>query len=220
LALEGHALLLDCRSLHARDIRLDTTETAIIVCDSGVKHALAASGYNDRRADCERGVQLLQGAMPGITHLRDVTDEDLRRHADLLSPTLLRRCRHVVTENRRTLAAADRLAEGDMRSVGKLMNESHESLRDDYEVSCPELEVLVREARKAGVWGARLTGGGFGGSTVNLVDRQRLEVVVSQVQRAFAQHFGRECPIFEVVPSAGGRRELLRADENCSPEGR
>jgi len=207
LGVEGHALLIDCRSLDAKEIRLDTTETAIVVCDSGVKHALASSAYNERRRECEQGVQILQRVMPDITHLRDVSDEDLTRHASHLSPTVLRRCRHVVTENARTQAAATLLAHGDMISVGKLMNGSHDSLRDDYEVSADELEVLVQAARKAGAWGARMTGGGFGGCTVNLVSRRHLEALTSEVQREFAQHFGRVCPVFEVIPSAGGRQE-------------
>ena len=207
LGVAGHALLVDCRSLDAKEIRLDTTETAIVVCDSGVKHALASSAYNERRRECEQGVQLLRHVLPEITHLRDVSAEDLARHAGHLSPTLLRRCRHVVTENARTEEAAALLDHGDMSSVGKLMNESHDSLRDDYEVSSDELEVLVQAARKAGAWGARMTGGGFGGCTVNLVSRRRLEALTSEVQGEFAQHFGRVCPVFEVIPSAGGRQE-------------
>jgi len=207
LGVEGHALLIDCRSLEARNVHLDTTTTAVVVCDSGVKHALASSAYNERRRECEQGVQLLRRVIPAITHLRDVSDEDLTRHARRLSPTLLRRCRHVVTENARTQLAAGLLDEGDMKSVGQLMNESHESLRDDYEVSCDELEVLVHAARRAGAWGARMTGGGFGGCTVNLVSRDCLEGVISAIHREFAQQFGRACTVFEVVASAGGRRE-------------
>lgn len=207
--VQGHALLLDCRSLEVREIPLDTASVAVVVCDSGVKHALASSAYNERRRQCEEGVQILRRVMPTVTHLRDVSADELARHASELPPTLLRRCRHVVTENARTLATAALLEQGDLERVGQLMNESHESLRDDYEVSCDELEVLVHAARKAGAWGARLTGGGFGGCTVNLVSRQRLGAVTSKIQTEFEQHFGRVCPVFEVVPSAGGRQELL-----------
>lgn len=207
LGVEGHALLLDCRSLDARAIRLDTTATAIVVCDSGVKHALASSAYNERRWECEQGVRLLRCVLPAVTHLRDVSQQDLARHAQQLTPTLLRRCRHVVSENTRTQAAAALLEEGDMERVGELMNESHESLRDDYEVSCDELEVLVRAARNAGAWGARMTGGGFGGCTVNLVSRSLLGAVISEVQTEFARHFGRACRMFEVLPSGGCRQE-------------
>jgi galactokinase len=207
LGVEGHALLLDCRSLEARHIRLDTAEAAIVVFDSGVKHALASSAYNERRRECEEGVELLRRVLPEITHLRDVVAADLARNESLLSPTLLRRCRHVITENARTQTTADLLEEGDMDGVGELMNLSHESLRDDYEVSCDELEVLVHAARKAGACGARMTGGGFGGCTVNLVARHGLEVAIRDIQDEFARHFGRVCPVFEVVPSPGARQE-------------
>src|SRR5205085_2768675 len=115
---EGHALLIDCRSLEATPIPLDTAETAVVVCDTRVKHELATSAYNDRRADCERGVELLRGALPAVTALRDVSVEDLEKYGCLLPETVRRRCRHVVTENARTLSAAEALRAGRMGGLG------------------------------------------------------------------------------------------------------
>jgi galactokinase len=175
LARAGHALLIDCRTLAATHIPLDTTDVAVVICDSRVKHELSSSEYNTRRAECERGVELLQAALPGITQLRDVSVADFVRHEARLPEPISHRCRHVVTENERTLRAAEALRRGDLAAMGQLMNRSHESLRDDFEVSCRELDLLTEIAWGcAGVLGARMTGGGFGGSTVNLVRRAAL----------------------------------------------
>ena len=167
--LEGHALLLDCRSLQARPVPV-APEVKLVICNSGVKHALAGGEYNQRRADCEAGARQL-----GLEFLRDARLEQLLA----LPPELQKRCRHVVSENARAERAGEALVAGDLAGFGRLMDESHASLRDDYEVSCPELDRLVELARPlAGVYGARMTGGGFGGCTVNLVAADRcLEVV-------------------------------------------
>lgn len=175
LGRAGHALLIDCRSLEAVAVPLDTTNVAIVVCDTNIKHELSDSEYNVRRRECERGVQLLQEALPEIKALRDVTLADFARHEERLPEPIRRRCRHVITENERTLMAAEALRRGNLDLMGALMKESHLSLRDDYEVSCAELDLLVEIAGKfQDCLGARMTGGGFGGSTVNLVRREAL----------------------------------------------
>jgi galactokinase len=204
----GHALLIDCRTLEATPIPLDTTETVVVVCDTHVKHQLASSAYNDRRADCERGVELLREALPGIRALRDVSLEDLEAHKELLPDTVRRRCHHVVTENARTLHAAEALSAGRMDELGRLMWLSHESLRDDYEVSCAELDVLVEIAAGIeGVAGARLTGGGFGGCTVNLVQRDALDGFREVAAREYHRKTSIELSVY-VVEASDGAREL------------
>jgi galactokinase len=208
----GHALLIDCRTLQATPIPLDTTETAVVVCDTRVRHALATSAYNERRADCERGVELLRAALPAVTALRDVSVEDLERYGDLLPETVRRRCRHVVTENARTIRAAEALRAGRMDELGRLMWQSHESLRDDYEVSCAELDALVEIA--AGVpcvAGARMTGGGFGGSTVSLVRRDALGEFGRAVVSEYTGRFG-HAPAVYVSEAGGGAEEVMSAE--------
>lgn len=208
LARERHALLIDCRSLKAEPVPLDTTEAAFVVADTRVKHELSSSEYNVRRAECARGVELLQERLPGITQLRDVSVEEFERHEDVLPEPIRRRCRHIVTENRRTLAAAHALGAGDLAEMGRLMYESHNSLRDDYEVSSPELDLLVELARGLpGVLGARMTGGGFGGSTVSLVRREALE----DFERALSEGYERETgqrPAVLVSEAGAGAGEL------------
>ena len=182
------ALLLDCRSLEFRLLPL-SNKTQLVICNTMVKHELASSAYNERRAQCEDGVARLSAVIPGVKALRDVSSKQLEQHKDLLPPIIYKRCRHIVTENERVLAAADALEESDLTRFGLLMNESHRSLRDDYEVSCAELDLMVELAGKCkGVYGARMTGGGFGGCTVNVVEREHVpefkEAVGSQYEES------------------------------------
>ena len=170
-----HAMLLDCRSLNFENVPLDTKETAVVICDTNVKHDLATSEYNTRRAECERAVEILKKYLPEIRQLRDVSLADLKSYGKHLPNTILCRARHVVTENERTLKATDALKKNDLTEFGQLMWQSHESLKNDYQVSCEELDLLVEIAKNtSGVLGARMTGGGFGGSTVNFVKRENL----------------------------------------------
>ena len=208
LARERHALLIDCRSLEAEPVPLDTTEAAFVVADTRVKHELSSSEYNVRRAECARGVELLQEYLPGITQLRDVSVADFHQHAAALPDSIRRRCRHIVTENERTLGAARALGAGDLAEMGRLMYESHYSLRDDYEVSSPELDVLVELARGLpGVLGARMTGGGFGGSTVSLVRRAALEDFERALSEGYERETGRR-PAILVSEAGAGAAEL------------
>lgn len=209
LGRRGHALLIDCRSLETTHIPLDTSRMVIAVCDSRVKHALAASQYNARRAECERGVELLRDVLPDIHSLRDVSLEDFEKYRHLLPEPIRRRCRHVITENARTLAAAAALRASDMDEMGRLMFLSHQSLRDDYEVSSMELDLLVETARTVeGVAGARMTGGGFGGCTVNLLRRAAFERFDETVRRDYSRVKNYEPAIF-IVETSDGAEELL-----------
>lgn len=187
-----HALLIDCRSLEYRAVPVEMEKSRVVVCDTMVRHNLATSEYNARRAECELGVKLLASQRPEITALRDVTMEELEAARHLLPEKVYRRCRHVIGENERTVEAAGALEQRDLERFGELMYASHESLRDDYEVSCRELDLLVEIARGCeGVYGARMTGGGFGGSTVNLVAVERVE----EVSRVLRDRYRAECGI-------------------------
>jgi len=167
----GQAMQLDCRSLDVRFIRLPEN-VSLVICNTMVKHAIAAGEYNARRAQCEAGVRYFAQFREGIGALRDVTKADLQRHGGGLSDVLLRRCKHIVTENARVLQAAEALESGDLEGVGQLMYASHRSLKSDFEVSSPELDIMVELASKiSGTYGARMTGGGLGGCTINLVER-------------------------------------------------
>jgi galactokinase len=151
-----------------------------------VKHSLASGEYNRRRADCEKAVRLLSSALPGIRALRDVSPEQLARHKFLLPEVIYRRALHVISENARVIEAADSLKRGDIATFGRLMGESHDSLRDLYGVSCAELDLMVELANKQkGTLGARMTGGGFGGCTINLVDSLSTEEFGKNIARAY-----------------------------------
>lgn len=208
LGRQDHALLIDCRTLEATQIPLDTSEFAVVICDTQVKHELASSEYNTRRAECERGVEILRQVMPDIHALRDVSVAEFERFHPLLPEPIRQRCRHVVTENERTLAAAEALRNGDLEAMGKLMALSHRSLREDYEVSSPELDLLVDIASTTrGVRGARMTGGGFGGSTVNLVGRDCLDEFHETIMREYTRAINLP-PAIYVSEAAGGAEEV------------
>lgn len=203
-ALEGHAILLDCRSLKAKSIHLHLQGYKIVICDSRVRHKLAASEYNRRRKDCEQGVNLLRSSLPEIRALRDVSPSELEANRSILPELVFRRCHHVIGENSRTLQAAECLVQGDLAAMGTLMAESHSSLRDDFEVSCPELDLLVECAEiQPGVLGARMTGGGFGGCTVNLVEDSRISSFRDSVSREYQDAFKRIPDVFAVKASNG-----------------
>jgi len=183
----GHALMLDCRSLEYQRLPMPH-DFRLVVCNSMVRHELASGEYNRRRADCEEGVKLLQPHLPGVRALRDVEVGDLEAWKHLLPATVYRRCRHVVTENQRVLAAAKALRAGEADRFGQLMYQSHASLRDDYQVSCKELDLLVDLASSCpGVYGARMTGGGFGGCTVNLLRADAATSFEEHMARAYRE---------------------------------
>jgi galactokinase len=168
----GNALFIDCRSLEHQLVPLELGDHVIAIVDSGVKHALVDSQYNRRREECAEGVAALRRRFPAVGALRDATPAQLEAIAADVSPVVHRRCRHVIGECARVEESVAALRRGDLARFGALMNASHDSLRDDYEVSCPEIDLLVDLARQVpGVAGARITGGGFGGCTVNLLPR-------------------------------------------------
>lgn len=204
----NHALLIDCRSLEAEQIPFDAADAAVVICDSKVKHELAASEYNTRRAECEEAVKILRRSLPGIKLLRDVSVKDYERHAKHLPEIIRKRARHVVTENERTLNAAAALKKNDLTEFGRLMRLSHKSLRDNYEVSCRELDLLVEIASASeGVLGARMTGGGFGGSTVNLVQKKFVGEFSEKIIADYQRQTNIEPAIYVSSP-ADGAREL------------
>ena len=199
----GHALLLDCRSLDYRLLPL-ADEVRLVICNTMVKHELASGEYNRRREQCEAGVHHLAQHLPGIRALRDVTLQELETYGRDLPEVVYRRCRHVISENARVLLAAEALERADLAAFGQLMNESHRSLRDDYEVSCDELDLMVNLAgQPAGVYGARMTGGGFGGCTINLVSAENVDDFRQAVTSGYQQATGYTPEIYICSASAG-----------------
>jgi galactokinase len=209
----GHLLMLDCRSLEHRFLRVPE-DLRLVICNTMVKHAIAAGEYNARRAQCEEGVRLLSQGRPGISALRDLTLEDYEQLRKLLPPEIQKRCRHVISENQRVLAAAATLEQCDMnigqrdlKSFGDLMRESHESLRHDYEVSCPELDLMVDLANHMeGVYGARMTGGGFGGCTINIVAAEAAPEFQKRIASKYQEQTGIVPEIYVSTASEGAGR--------------
>jgi galactokinase len=199
----GHAVLLDCRSLEGRLIPIPHN-IALVVCNTMVRHELAANEYNKRREECEEGVRLLKTALPTIRALRDVSVHDLEAHRNLLPNLIYRRCRHIVTENERTLLAATALQKGELNALSKWMAESHESLRVDFEVSCRELDIMVEiAATQPGVLGARMTGGGFGGCTINLVEREFVPAFIHTVESEYFKRTNLKPEILSMTAADG-----------------
>jgi galactokinase len=197
-----HALLLDTRTLEMEWLPLPEG-MAIVVCNTMTTHALAGSAYNERRADCEAGVRAMAARSPQVRALRDVTPAILEAHRDDLSPRVYRRCRHVVTENARVESAAHALRMGDLDAFGSLMGASHRSLRDDYDVSCPELDAMVECAAGPGVFGARMTGGGFGGCTVNLVATAAVDDFRARITDRYRERTGANADVYVCSASQG-----------------
>ena len=202
------ALLLDCRSLDFKLLPVPDN-VRLIICNTMVKHELASSAYNERRAQCEAGVEHFRKFLPHVIALRDVTYDDFEQYGGDLPEVVYRRCRHVITENARVLSAGEALERGDLSEFGKLMAASHCSLRDDYEVSSVELDLMVElAANVAGVYGARMTGGGFGGCTVNLVATEHDE----QFRQYMAERYERETklkPEIYICNPSNGAEEVF-----------
>lgn len=198
------ATLLDCRSLEARSIPLgfEAAGLRVVVIDTLVTHAHSSGGYRERRASCEAGARAL-----GVAALRDVSVADLDRARRILDDETFRRVRHIVTENARVLDTVAALEARGPRAIGELLVASHASMRDDFEISAPELDLAVETALSAGAVGARMTGGGFGGAAIALVDRDRVDTVAAAARDAFAAAGWRRPNVFTVTPSTGARRD-------------
>jgi galactokinase len=203
----SHALLLDCRSLQYEFVKLPP-DLQLVICNTMVRHELASGEYNVRRAECEEGVRILRIVLPQIRALRDVTLTQLEKHVRILPPKVFARCRHVITENARVKSAVEAFRRGASKALGPLMQDSHRSLRDDYEVSCRELDLMVEIARaQPGLIGARMTGGGFGGCTINLVE----SAAVSEFRRNVAEEYSSKIgltPEIYVSPASEGARQM------------
>jgi galactokinase len=203
LGRQDHALFLDCRDLVYRNVPL-RDDVKIVVCNSGIKRALAQSEYEVRLQQCRQAVAQIASTGLAVKSLRDVETSDLETASSALSELLLRRARHVVTENQRVMEAVKALESGDVERFGELMNESHESLRDDYEVSSKELDVLVEIAQKQpGTLGARMTGAGFGGCTVNLIRADAAQSFAEAVRKGYQEALGLKAEIYICRASDG-----------------
>ena len=199
----GKALLIDCRSLQVWPVPIPE-DVVVVVCDTMKRRELASSAYNARRSECEEAVRLLQEKLPGIRALRDVSVEQFEAHKAALPATVRMRAEHVVYEDLRVERCVEALRTGDMAEVGRLMKESHESLRDLYQVSCHELDAMVEMAwRSPGCIGARMTGAGFGGCTVNLVERRKVAAFREATWSGYRGATGVAPEIYVSTPSDG-----------------
>jgi galactokinase len=210
-ARRGTALALDCRSLDHRYVPLPT-HVRLVASNTMIEHAISAGEYNRRRQQCDEAVRVLREEHPQISSLRDITLRDLDACRDRLGELLFRRARHVVSENERVQAAAAALERVDLDALGSLMAASHRSLRDDYEVSCPELDAMVEIAQDIpGVFGTRMTGGGFGGCTITLIDETEVERLLQRLPLEYAARTGRRPDVY-VTDSADGAGVELAAE--------
>ena len=197
LGRANQALLLDCRTLSHSDIPLSLDKINVVIVNSGIKRALASSKYNERRAECQLGVDYFRQFDPAVRALRDVSAELLDKHRSGLPANVRKRCRHVVMENQRVLDAAELLRNNEFVGFGALMQDSHSSLRDYYEVSCPELDALVEIGLETdGVYGARMTGAGFGGCVLLLAEQWTITRLEERIQGLYPQRFKLKPDIF------------------------
>lgn len=203
---EGNLLLIDCRSNSFTLVPSGKGPEVplILITNSNVKHNLSGSEYPDRVKQCKQAVEVIKRKYPSVIALRDATEDMLEAVKGDLSDLAYRRARHVIGENARTLATVDALKKKDYKAVGEFMIQSHNSLRDDYEVSCEELDTLVELALQVpGVYGSRMTGGGFGGCTVTLVDRGAVKNLEAHLKEKYADKYNNNCDCYEATPSAG-----------------
>ena len=209
----GHAILLDCRSLEYRALRLPPY-VRLVVCNTMVKHKLQAGEYNVRRAECEEAVRRLSAGLPGLRSLRDLDLRQLEANRDLLTETLYRRCRHIISENERVHGVAELFSQGKVEGLRELMAASHKSMRDDYEISCQELDVMVDiGGKQQGVYGSRMTGGGFGGCTINIVDVDHAEEFQRRVAAEYEAAIGLHPDIYICEVSQGAELVEVKAED-------
>ena len=207
---ENHAIFLDCKNLDFTLVPLELGDKKIVISNTNKKHALGSSKYNERRAECEKGLEMLKTAMPEKNCLGEISKEEFDAHKHLITDdVVLKRVSHVIEEDDRVLKAIDALKDGDIEKFGNLMNSSHDSLRDNYEVTCFELDTMVDEARKIkGVLGSRMTGAGFGGCTVSIVDGKSVDEYIEKVGKNYEEKTGIK-PDFYVTETGDGGKEIL-----------
>ncbi len=201
---EKSVIRLDCRDLSYEYFPFNTSEYAIILCNTGVKHNLGDTEYNKRRAECEEGISILQSAFPQVESLRDVSMAMLRSQTDKLPQIVYNRCKYVVEEINRVETACNDLLNNDFISFGEKMYETHEGLSELYEVSCPELDFLVEQTiDNEAVAGARMMGGGFGGCTINLVKNEAVDEFLAEISKAYEAEFGQKLVSYKVAITNG-----------------
>jgi galactokinase len=202
-----HAIYLNCATLEYEHIPLKIDGCKIVLTNTNVKHSLGSSKYNERRMECEQGLSALKSAMSDITQLSDVTPEEFELHKELITdPTVKKRIKHVVYECDRVKKSAEALKNNEIEKFGEFMNESHNSLQYDYEVTCPELDFVVQEGRKIdGVLGIRMTGAGFGGCTVAIIRDNAIDNYIETVKASFNKEFGHDASFYVTETGDGGR---------------
>ena len=218
LGKAGHALRLDCRSLDFELVPIPDN-VRLVISNTMVKHEHSGGEYNRRREECDEGVRRLAKWYPGIRALRDISVEQLEKHAADLPPIILQRCRHVVNENRRVMEGSHALFAGDVSRFGDLMRESHRSLRDLYAVSSEELDIMVEVAEGLpGYFGGRMTGGGFGGCTVNLVQADHATSFVQEIKKRYQEKTGIDPDVYICAAADGASAELKSRERDPSSE--
>jgi len=197
--IENHALLLDCRTIKSKPFKIDFKDHELLLINTNVKHSLSDSAYNDRRSVCESIANMLQ-----VKALRDATEFDLKSIKDQVTPENYQKALYVIQENERAVRASKAMEEGDLKTLGKLIYASHEGLRNQYKVSCEELDFLVDQAKSnSHVLGARMMGGGFGGCTINLIEKTETISFKALVSKAYSNKFGKDCSFYSVKLSNG-----------------
>lgn len=203
---KNQVMLLDCRSLEFEYFPLDLGDYQLLLLNTNVSHALSDSEYNTRRNECNEGVSILQKKYSKVQSLRDATDEMLNSCSDEMSEVVFRRCRHVISENSRVLAATQALNMKDFNTLGKLIYQSHRSLQHDYEVSCKELDFLVDLSKsKDYILGSRMMGGGFGGCTINIIEKTQVNTFISEAAKAYKNQFGIDLTPYSVAIEEGAK---------------
>jgi galactokinase len=208
MGIENQVVMIDCNDLSYQYFPIDAPHLRFVLCDTTVKHTLVNSEYNTRRAECEEGVKYLQQFDPSIKLLRDVSTTFLETHKKALRPIIYNRCKYIVEEILRVRKACESLQNQDFTLLGKLMYETHEGLSKDYEVSCPELDFLVAQARVTeGVLGARMMGGGFGGCTINLVKTENITSFIEKISIAYQNNFCKKM-LYYIVKASNGTEKI------------
>ncbi|WP_299184165.1 galactokinase [uncultured Aquimarina sp.] len=212
---ENKVLFLDCLSLEYRLIPMQLTDYRVLIINTNVEHNLSTSNYNTRREQCEEGVEIIRKKYESISSLREVTLKILEEVKELMSPVIYQRCLYIVQENERVQKAAEYLKNNNLKNFGELLYQCHEGLRYQYEISCEELDFLVDYSKdKDFVIGSRMMGGGFGGCTVNIIQKDFVEIYIKEISQAYKDKFNIKLDAFEVAPSKGTNHQLLTVQEN------